>query len=136
MYKSKIILMLLIISATALVSCAQQKTAEQKQIKEKASMTVAELREEMKTDSNLVILDVRTPAELTGPLGHIEGVVNIPVQVLEQRIHELDKYKDKNIAVICRSGNRSGIATPILIEHGFKATNVLGGMIAYNKLKK
>jgi len=136
MYKSKIILMLLIISATALVSCAQQKKAEQKQIKAKTSMTVSELREEMKTDSNLVILDVRTPAELTGPLGHIEGVINIPVQVLEQRIHELDKYKDKNIAVICRSGNRSGIATPILIEHGFKATNVLGGMIAYNKLKK
>jgi len=132
MYKSKILLMLFIISVTAFVSCAQQKSATQKQ---KTSMTVSELLEVMKTDPNLVILDVRTPPELTGPLGHIDGVLNIPVQVLEQRIHELDKYKNKNIAVICRSGHRSGIATPILLEHGFKAINVLGGMIAYDKLK-
>jgi len=135
MYKSKVLLVLIIIAFLSVSSCAQQNLNKQQQVKEKTSMTVSELREVMKTDSNLVILDVRTPPELTGPLGHIDGVLNIPVQVLEQRIHELDKYKDKNIAVICRSGNRSGIATPILIEHGFKAVNVLGGMRAYNKSK-
>ncbi|MCB0749784.1 MAG: rhodanese-like domain-containing protein, partial [Ignavibacteriae bacterium] len=66
-------------------------------------------------------------------LGQIKGVINIPVQVLSQRINELDKYKDKNIAVICRSGNRSVMATKIMQAKGFKAKNVLGGMQAYNK---
>lgn len=97
------------------------------------SMSVDDLAAKMKTDSSLIILDVRTPQELVGPLGHIEGVVNIPVQVLSNRIDELDKYKDNNIAVICRSGNRSTIGTKILLENGFKATNVIGGMKAYRQ---
>jgi rhodanese-related sulfurtransferase len=70
-----------------------------------------------------------------GEHGKIEGVINIPVQVLSKRLNELEQYKDKNIAVICRSGNRSVMATKILKANGFKATNVLGGMKAYNKLK-
>ena len=85
----------------------------------------------MKTDSSLVILDVRTPAELAGSLGKIDGVINIPVQKLEVKINELNSYKNKNIDVICRTGHRSRIATDILLKHGFKAKNVLGGMTKY-----
>ncbi len=99
------------------------------------SITVEELQKQMKEDSTLVVLDVRTPQELVGPLGKIDGVINIPVQVLEQRVGELNKYKDRNIAVICRSGNRSRMGTQILLKHGFKAVNVLGGMKAWNKMK-
>jgi len=98
------------------------------------SITVEQLQKQIASDSTLVVLDVRTPQELNGPLGHIEGVVNIPVQNLNERIAELDKYKDRPIAVICRSGHRSGNATPILIKHNFKATNILGGMIAWDKM--
>ena len=36
--------------------------------------------------------------------------------------------RDKKIIVYCRSGNRSGTATKILNENGFKALNMLGGM--------
>ncbi len=97
------------------------------------SITVDQLKQEMKTNKNLIVLDVRTEPELSGPLGKIDGVLNIPVQELEERYHELDKYKDKEIAVICRSGNRSKLGTAILKEHGFKVKNVLGGMIAYRK---
>jgi len=85
----------------------------------------------MKNDSTLIILDVRTPVELIGPLGKIEGVINIPVQELESRLNELSVYKSNNIAIICRSGNRSGFATTILQAHGYKAKNVLGGMIQF-----
>jgi rhodanese-related sulfurtransferase len=48
---------------------------------------------------------------------------------------ELKPYKDKDIAVICRTGNRSTTGTEILVENGYKARNVLGGMVAYNKVK-
>ena len=97
-------------------------------------MTADELREAVDLDSNLVILDGRTPEELTGPLGKIDGVINIPVQVLEERIKELEEFKQNNIAVICRSGKRSILGTKILNNEGFSAKNVVGGMIAYNKL--
>jgi len=108
-----------------LLACAQQD--------KKGTMTVKELSEEFGKDSSLVLLDVRTVEELTGPLGHVEGIINIPLQEIKERIHELDKYKDKKIAVICRSGNRSGAATGILKASGFNAVNVEGGMIEYRK---
>lgn len=100
------------------------------------SINVDQLKKEMKENPNMIILDVRTPEELVGPLGKIDGVINIPVQNLEDRITELDKYKDKKINVICRSGNRSGKASAILFEKGFNVSNVEGGMKAYRQSEK
>ncbi|MCZ7602915.1 MAG: rhodanese-like domain-containing protein [Melioribacteraceae bacterium] len=108
-------------------SCAQRPNVP--------SITIEEFIEKIETDTSLVILDVRTPQELVGPLGKIESVINIPVQELSDRVSELEKYKGKNIAVICRTGNRSTFATKILIENGHKAENVLDGMVKYRKIK-
>lgn len=130
MYKLKFLLLLIFITSAATVSCQSNNQSEQDDV----NMTVASLKEAMKSDSNLVILDVRTPQELVGEHGQIEGVINIPVQVLSQRINEMEEHKDKNIAVICRSGNRSVFATKIMKAKGYKVKNVLGGMKAYNKL--
>ena len=71
-------------------------------------------------------LDVRTTEE--HKIKSIPDTDCIPVQEIEKRIVELDKYRDKKIIVYCRSGNRSGTATKILNENGFKAFNMLGGM--------
>jgi len=114
----------IILSALFFVSCAQSA--------DENAITVDRLREMTENDSNLVLLDVRNPYELEDKsLGHIDGVINIPVQELEARLSELDEFKEKDIAVICRSGRRSGTATDILIKNGFHAVNVLGGMIQY-----
>ena len=96
-------------------------------------MTVIELKHAIQNDTTLIILDVRQPNELDGEHGYIEGVINIPVQELEKRVIEVEKYKNYNVAVICRSGNRSKSATAFLIAKGFNAKNVVGGMKAYNK---
>jgi rhodanese-related sulfurtransferase len=98
-----------------------------------AALSVSQLKEKMATDTTLIVLDVRTPEELVGPLGKLENVINIPVQDLESRVKELDVYKKKEIAVICRTGHRSHIATMFLIQHGFKVKNVLGGMVEYRQ---
>ncbi len=119
--------LLLLMISSATVSCQNNEKPDE------FNMTISDLKEKMKTDSSLVILDCRTPQELTGELGQIDGVINIPVQVLDQEINKLEKYKNNNIAVICRSGNRSVFATKMLQAKGFKAKNVLGGMIAYRK---
>jgi len=125
MFKDRIIMFLSIFSFINFLGCAQQD--------KDSIMTVQDLMKLMKDDSTLVILDVRTPAELVGPLGKIDNVINIPIQELESRIGELSEYKDKEIAVICRSGNRSNTGTKILRERGYKAKNVIGGMIEYRK---
>jgi rhodanese-related sulfurtransferase len=96
-------------------------------------MSMEKFKDELKTNKQLIVLDVRTPQELEGPLGKIEGEINIPVQQLEKRVGELKDYKDKEIAVICTSGIRSLRGTEILLKNGFKAKNVLGGMMAFRK---
>ena len=107
------------------IACAQQNQSN--------SITMKEFKERLATDKNLVILDVRTPEELVGPLGKIDNVINIPIQNLEQRIDELKSYKDKEILVICRTQNRSAVAVNILQTKGYKAKNVLGGMTEFRK---
>ena len=100
------------------------------------TITVIQLIEKIAIDSAIVILDVRTPEELEGLLGKLNNVINIPVQELEGRLSELEKFKDSEIAVICRTGRRSATATEILIRNGFNARNVLGGMVEFREVEK
>jgi rhodanese-related sulfurtransferase len=85
-------------------------------------------------DENTFVLDVRTEEEFYGPLGHIEGATLIPIDELSSRMNELNKVKDKDIYVICRSGNRSNVGKNILRENSFHAINVDGGMLAWKPL--
>lgn len=98
---------------------------------EKNVISIDELQERIISDSTLVIMDVRSPEELMGPLGKLENVINIPVQELESRLYELEKFRDREILVICKLGIRSATATKFLIKHGFNAKNILGGMVKY-----
>jgi rhodanese-related sulfurtransferase len=107
----------------SVISCAQQDPSK--------SYTMEQFKEKLKNDKELIVLDVRTPQELAGPLGAIVNAINIPVQELESRIAELEKYKDKEIAVICRTQNRSAVAADILRTNGYNVKYVLGGMTAF-----
>ncbi len=73
------------------------------------------------------ILDVRQPFELA--VENIPSATNIPLGELRSRLEELPK--DQVIHIICRSGQRAYYATRILLQNGFKAKNVSGGMISY-----
>lgn len=68
-------------------------------------------------DRSLVLLDVRTPAEYAE--GHIPGAINIPHTELAARIAELEKSKDRDLVVYCRSGSRSEQALGVLRGAGF-----------------
>ena len=122
-----------VITALIAVSC-NQKPIEQIPVKEFPKITVADVQKKINIKNNILLLDVRTVDEFDGPLGHIAGAVLIPIQELEQRIDELNEHKEKEIIVICRSGNRSQIGTRILISHGINAVNMVGGMKAWNDL--
>lgn len=76
------------------------------------------------------ILDVRETAEFTGPLGHIEGAVLIPLGELPERLDEL--RRDRPIVAVCRAGSRSAQATAILQQAGFaEVANLNGGMLRW-----
>lgn len=75
----------------------------------------------------LNIVDVREVDEVKE--GRIPDSVNIPLGLLEFRMHELDKNKE--YVLVCRSGGRSGRACQLLESHGFKVVNMEGGMLAW-----
>ena len=110
--------------------------AQQEESYDNAVISVSELKEKMENKENIFLLDVRTESEFDGNLGHIEGTILIPVDELKDRVDELEEQKEKEIIVICRSGNRSGRATNILRDEGFNAFNMVGGMIAYRVMEK
>jgi rhodanese-related sulfurtransferase len=114
----------------------QQHASAKPNLDKSNSISVNKFKQMMKDDKSLIILDVRNPDELTGPLGKIDGSINIPLKELESRIGELDPYKDKTIAVICKVGIRSASAQKILTKHGFRSKNVEGGMEEYRKNEK
>ena len=123
-----------VITALIAVSC-NQKPIEQTPVKEFPNIKIADVQKKINAKNNILLLDVRTATEFEGPLSHIAGAVLLPIQELEQRVDELNEHKEKEIIVICRSGNRSQNGTRILISHGFNAVNMLGGMKAWNDLQ-
>jgi len=81
-------------------------------------------------DEHPFLLDVRQPAELA--VEQVPGVVNIPLPELRGRLDELPR--DREIHVICRSGQRAYYATRILLQNGFEARNISGGMLSHATL--
>lgn len=86
-------------------------------------------------DTSVVLLDVRTAEEYDSGTGHLKGAILIPVQELEQRAGELEKYRDKTIITYCRTGRRSEKATGLLTKKGFKVFNMEGGIVKWNEEK-
>jgi rhodanese-related sulfurtransferase len=72
------------------------------------------------------IVDVREPYEWEA--GRIEGAIHVPLNDLMggKGIDELDTGKP--VAVVCRSGNRSELASLMLKARGFDAHNMRDGM--------
>jgi NADPH-dependent 2,4-dienoyl-CoA reductase/sulfur reductase-like enzyme/rhodanese-related sulfurtransferase len=73
------------------------------------------------------LLDVREPGELAAD--PMPRALNIPVGQLRGRLGELPR--DHAIHVFCRSGQRAYLAVRILLQHGFEARNISGGMLSY-----
>jgi rhodanese-related sulfurtransferase len=75
--------------------------------------------------SELILLDVRTPAEFVAR--RIPQAINIPLDELYARHTELDASRE--IVVLCEHGIRSITASGILMQLGFEHVfNMVGGM--------
>jgi len=75
--------------------------------------------------SNVVILDVRTPQEFAQ--GHLHGAVNISHDKINDNLAMLQQYKNKQVVVHCRSGRRAVSAEETLKANGFNSVFHLDG---------
>lgn len=90
-----------------------------------------DLQEKMQSDSPPLLLDVREPYEFEKL--QIQGAINVPRGVLEQAceygfeetVPELVKARDREVVVICRSGNRSALATFTMSILGYQSVKSL-----------
>lgn len=88
-----------------------------------------ELFKDMQTDSNTMVLDVRTPSEVAK--GYIAGTqffADYNGSNFEVELEGLDK--NKTYLVYCRSGNRSSKACNMMLDKGFKKVFNLDGGIS------
>jgi rhodanese-related sulfurtransferase len=95
------------------------------------SLTATELSEKLKNDKRVLVVDVREPEEYRA--GHIAGSKLIPLGEFRKRINELPK--DKEIICVCASGSRSHSATKFLVDAGYKAFDMQGGMFMWQRLQ-
>jgi rhodanese-related sulfurtransferase len=95
-----------------------------------ARTSVQALSERLGGSNAPLVVDVRTPAEWNA--GHIEHSVNLPLNKLATLLGELPR--ERELAVVCRSGYRSSIATSMLANAGFqRLLDVVGGMDAWTR---
>ncbi|HLP29052.1 MAG TPA: rhodanese-like domain-containing protein [Candidatus Didemnitutus sp.] len=93
-------------------------------------ISTADLHARLDAGENIMLLDVRQPEEYAEQ--HIPNSLLIPLGELPDRVDELEDYRDKEIVVICRSGNRSGQACMFLTMSGFEnVVNMRGGMLSW-----
>ena len=90
-------------------------------------MSVCHVEDMVGPSDNSVLLDVRNPMEVKA--GTIPGAVNIPIDELRNRLHELPA--DKEILAFCQVGLRGYLACRILSQAGFKCRNLTGGYKTY-----
>ncbi|MEX0719764.1 MAG: rhodanese-like domain-containing protein [Balneolaceae bacterium] len=89
-------------------------------------ISVQELKEKKESGSDFLLLDVREDVEYL--VSNLDGH-HIPLGQLQNRIEEIEDQQDKEVVVMCRSGNRSSKAVTFLEKQDFKnVANLKGGM--------
>ena len=106
-----------------LTGCGGDKAPAYRQI------TPAEAISLMESETDSIILDVRTQAEYDQ--GHIPGAICVPNEAIGSgEIPELPD-KDQLILVYCRSGNRSKQAAQKLVDQGYTNIVEFGGILSW-----
>ena len=97
---------------------------------ERASrLTADEFAQRRESVQDLLVLDVRGPAETAE--GMVEGALEVPVGSMRDRLEELQDYSERPVVVMCAGGYRSSIAASLLRSNGFTdVSDLVGGYAA------
>lgn len=103
-------------------------------LREGPMLGIDELAARLAGPQEILLLDVRSSEDFSGELGHISGAVNVPLELLPQRLDDLSRYLEKPIAIICHTDKRSAKAARLLGKQGFGDVHVVkGGMTAWHQ---
>lgn len=119
-------LCLLLAGILSILLCACTDTKENKEAVY-MNITAEEAKKIMDTESEYVILDVRTEEEFAQ--GHIPGAMLIPDYAIREEAEKALPDKDALILVYCRSGRRSKNAAETLAELGYTNIREFGGIL-------
>ena len=120
----RIILLITLLFVIGLGGC--MKVVEENKVVYK-TITQVEAKEIIDTTSGYIILDVRTLEEFNA--GHIPNAINIPNEVILEKVESILTDKEQVILVYCRSGRRSKEAASKLVELGYSNVLEFGGII-------
>jgi rhodanese-related sulfurtransferase len=96
------------------------------------TITVEELKSKLDSGEKIHLLDVREPHENAD--FNIGGTLLPLGQIRSMQVDEIEDWKNDEIVVYCRTGNRSGQACMFLETMGFTNTkNLTGGMVAWQE---
>jgi len=113
------------------LAMTQADCGTQRQGSETGTIDVRSLHDSLTANPDLFVVDVRTQPEWEAE--RIVGIKQyIPYDQIPARHAELGVPADTPIYLICRVGNRSGVAAEMLADLGYKNTfNVVGGTVAW-----
>ena len=94
------------------------------------TISVEEVKKRLDAGESLHLLDVREPHEHAD--FNIGGTLLPLGRIQQMDTDEIENWKDDEVIVYCRSGNRSGMASMMLETAGFtNVKNLTGGMLAW-----
>ena len=67
---------------------------------------------------NPIILDVRTYKEFKS--GHLKDASLLSLHIIQGQMKEITRYRNRPVLVYCATGNRSTVASKLLLDNGFK----------------
>jgi rhodanese-related sulfurtransferase len=93
------------------------------------NLSGSEFKAKFQASPNAVLLDVRTPGEVS--TGKLPGAINMNIQDSSFQNKAANLSKEKEYFVYCRSGMRSANAVKVLKSLGLQAYNLEGGIGAW-----
>ncbi len=92
-------------------------------------IAAGEVKRRLDDRENLLLLDVRTPAEFSE--AHIAGAVNLPLQDIDAQLQgiavQIAEHRETEVVIVCRSSARAHSAARSLRQAGLKRVRVMGG---------
>ncbi len=76
-------------------------------------------------NSDIVVVDIREAHEYAK--GHIENAINLPIGKLDEKLGEVEKFKQTPLVVTCQTGTRSVTACKKFTKQGFEKIFLLTG---------
>lgn len=80
---------------------------------------------------NVLLVDLRTPAEYAEKTYDVKHIINIPIDSLATNLNLIPK--DEKVVLVCRTGNKSKKAYAVLEKNGY--TNMVhmdGGIVKWS----